>query len=331
MYNIIEHIEYLMMSHDCVVIPGWGALVAQYSESFYNPQAGHIEKPQRKLGFNASVNHNDGLLAQSLVRREGLSYSDALKFIAQSVSSFRQQLSQGNEVSLGRLGFFHSDSDGHIEFIPFYHETCNDNYFGLRSVKFRPLLEMAQEQANQAETSTTRPMTSRRLSMPRHYAQIAASIVALVCLTVLLTTPIIVNHDQQQLASLDLPKISGPHRQVIDWNHAKIDLAIGLPAEAVLDQQQAQEQAKIKAQHEAEQNLLLNEGGKYYLVISSLTSAQQVAAFKQSHPDLAAQMQVMKSRGKLYRIYVARSYDPAHLLKIRDQLPENYSDAWICH
>ena len=121
MFTLNDHIEYLMMHHDCVVIPGWGALVAQYSEPFYDASRSEMEKPVRRVGFNASVSHNDGLLAQSLVRRERLTYDEAVRFIDQSVTSFRQQLAGGGELSMGRLGFFHSDGQGRIEFIPFYH------------------------------------------------------------------------------------------------------------------------------------------------------------------------------------------------------------------
>ena len=33
MISMIEHIEYLMLSHDCVVVPGFGAFIAQHNES----------------------------------------------------------------------------------------------------------------------------------------------------------------------------------------------------------------------------------------------------------------------------------------------------------
>ena len=315
MYTIIEHIEYLLTSHDCVVIPGWGALVAQYSDSHYDPSAGRIERPRRKLGFNASVDHNDGLLAQSLVRREGITYNEAMRFIGQSVSSFRQQLSTGNEVSMGRLGYFHSADGRHIEFTPFRHEQSNDAYFGLRSVRLRPLAEEAARAEAAAvaaaafeQNDGTHPLWNRRV------ARIAASIAVLFCLTILLTTPIIVNRNQQNYASLNLPSVTKPQQQVLDVTPVATETA-----------QEAE--PAIEEPAEPASPLLLDEGGNCYLVVASLSSTKEVNEFFRMHSDLAANMQVLRV-GKYHYVYVARSYDAKHLYSLVPQLPKGYQ-AWV--
>lgn len=316
MYTIIEHIEYLLTSHDCVVIPGWGALVAQYTDSHYNSTRGLIERPRRELGFNASVDHNDGLLAQSLVRREGITYDAAIRFISQSVSAFRQQLSLGNEVSLGRLGYFHS-GDGHrIEFTPFNHVQSNDSYYGLRNVSFRPLAdETARAEAQAAAAAAfAQPTTSRSIAW-RRPLQAAASIVLLLCLTVLLTTPVIINRNHHQdYASLNLPSVTKPQQQVID-------MATSQPNRPCTE-----------ATHEPVKQvskLLLDEGGKSLLVVASFNTAKQAEGYKQMHPDLAEQMQVARVNARLYHVYVARSYDQSHLYSLRTKLPKGYEQSWV--
>ena len=317
MYTIIEHIEYLLTSHDCVVIPGWGALVAQYTDSHYNSTRGHIERPRRELGFNASVDHNDGLLAQSLVRREGITYDAATRFISQSVSAFRQQLSLGNEVSLGRLGYFHS-ADGHrIEFTPFNHVQSNDSYYGLRNVSFRPLAEeTARAEAQEAAAAAfAQPNTSRGIAWSRPL-QVAASIVLLLCLTVLLTTPVIINRNHHQdYASLNLPSVTKPQKQVIE-------MTAEAPAENV------ETEVAEKPVNPANQ-LLLDEGGKSLLVVASFNSAKQAEGYKQMHPDLATKMQVSRVNDRLYHVYVARSYDQSHLYSLRTKLPKGYEQSWV--
>lgn len=301
------------MSHDCVVIPGWGALIAQYSDSYHNPLAGRIERPRRKLGFNASVNHNDGLLAHSLMRREGIAYDSAVRFIEQSVSSFRQQLAGGSEVPLGRLGFFSSDNAGHIEFVPYYHEQSNDCYFGLRDVTLRPLEEQCVTLAEQHD--------KRIISFPRRYVRVAASIVALLGLTVLLTTPIIINRDHHDFAALNVPTVTMPQRQVIEWNDAE-------PAQAAAT---GAEQSVVQSDL-SQGGLLLDEGGDFYLIVATLSSAKQADAYIQSHPDMASHMRVqMLSKNKLYRVYVAQSPDRQRLETLRQQLPSRYADAWVWH
>lgn len=313
-----------MMSNDCVIVPGWGALIAQYSDSFYNEEAGVINKPQRKVGFNASVNHNDGLLAQSIVRREGITYDEAVRFIADSVTTFKQQLNAGCEVSLGRLGFFHSN-EGLVEFIPFFHESSNDEYFGLRSVNFKTLSQLRQEQ-EAAEQPITEPVVVRT-SWARRAMQIAASIIVLLALVPVLTTPVL--RESVNQASLNLPEIKKPARPIFNWDSAKADLAVTLPEQAL----EAEKAAKKIAQKEAKENLessiaSTSDSGRFYLIISSLSNEKQVNEYLGSHHDLG-ELKVLK-RGNKFRIYVARDNSADKLYKIKRELPERYHDAWVC-
>ncbi|MBQ7690815.1 MAG: hypothetical protein IJT30_06480 [Muribaculaceae bacterium] len=322
MFTLNEHIEYLMMHHDCVVIPGWGALVAQYSESFYDSNRRLLEKPVRQVGFNASVSHNDGLLAQSLVRREGLAYDEAVRFIEQSVTTFRQQLAQGGELGMGRLGFFHADSEGRFEFIPFYHEMCNDQYFGLRSVRFTPLEELERE----ADVAPAKPAEPARGAivrpnwLSRRVLQTAASVAVLLGLGVLLSTPVLVNRHPHDAASLSLPAVSVPHTTSVP--EATASQATTATARTAAETTHAQPPVAPGAE------LLLDEGGKYYLVVSTLTSTKQVDKFLEVHPELQGHTYVEHS-GKHYRVCVARAQDPAALYAFKNTLPKAYSQAWV--
>ncbi len=324
MFSLIEHIEYLMMSHDCVIVPGWGALIAQYSDSFYNEEAGIINKPQRKVGFNSSVNHNDGLLAQSIVRREGITYDEAVRFIADSVTTFKQQLNAGNEVSLGRLGFFHSN-EGLVDFIPFFHESSNDEYFGLRSVNFKTLAQLRKEQ-EEAEQPVVETVVVRT-SWAKRAMQIAASVIVLLALVPILTTPIL--RESDTFAGLNLPEIKKPTRPVFNWDSAKVDLAVTLPEQAIEAQKTVKPIAKKDDKANLETSLANTSGsGRFYLIISSLSTEKQVKEYLGSHHDLG-ELQVLK-RGNKYRIYVARDNSADKLYKIKRELPERYHDAWVC-
>ena len=95
MITITQHIEYLMMYNDCVVVPGWGALIANYAPS--QLQGDTMLKPRRSIGFNPSITHNDGLLATSIARRHGISYNEACNVIATGVASFKSQMATNIE------------------------------------------------------------------------------------------------------------------------------------------------------------------------------------------------------------------------------------------
>ena len=324
MYSIIEHIEYLMLNNDCVVLPGWGALIAQYSEAMHDHRQGCLVRPQRRVSFNASVNHNDGLLAHSIMRREGVTYDEAVRTITQSVQGLRRQLYREGEVSMGRLGYFQLRNDA-VEFMPFLGGVPCDDYFGLRSISVMPLAHEEQEGRQVAAVQWTE---GPQVSFVRRYWQVAASIVMLLGLTALLTTPIVVDK-QPSYASMSLTHVSKPHSQpVVDWSGVKADFVVGLP-QGKLGSTQSQAVASSSEKTSNPSNLLLDEGGKYSLVISTLSNLKQVSQYMAAHPDMAAHMQVEHASSKIYRIVVARSHDKSRLWRLREQLPPGYEDAWI--
>ena len=64
MISMIEHIEYLMLSNDCVVVPGFGAFIAQYTSSHNCAQNSTFTSPILKYpllvitNFQAIPSHN---------------------------------------------------------------------------------------------------------------------------------------------------------------------------------------------------------------------------------------------------------------------------------
>ncbi|MDE6465278.1 MAG: SPOR domain-containing protein, partial [Duncaniella sp.] len=60
MINLSSHIEYLLLRHDCVVVPGLGALLVHEVHARFDADSCTFMPPSRSLGFNPAVTHNDG-------------------------------------------------------------------------------------------------------------------------------------------------------------------------------------------------------------------------------------------------------------------------------
>ena len=313
MISIVEHIEYLMMRHDCVVVPGWGAFIANYSPAAYREDGtGLFERPRRSIGFSSSVDHNDGLLAQSLVRREGISYDAAMRHIADSVAAFRRQLDKGGEVSMGSVGYFRRVEGRYNEFVSFPHVQVRDRYFGLTDLDIKSLAMLEQEEAErQAAAVVEVPAEpARRNLFVRKATRIAASVVVLLGLGVLLSTPIIVDrsHDTASMA----PTVTAPQSQqlaptveqgVVNTGITRVEAYPGL--------------ARVG-----------NTSGKYRMVVATLRNQQELDAFKTAHADLVPYMKMLDYKGMMC-VYVASSDDYSQLMSLRDELPERLRDVWI--
>ncbi len=309
MISMIEHIEYLMLSNDCVVVPGFGAFIAQYTSSNNCAQNSTFTSPKRSISFNASINHNDGLLANSIAKKALIPYAEALKQIEKSTTICRQALSDGSEVPFGRLGFFISNAEGHIEFIPFHHELANDDFFGLQSFSFPTLAERNAQVATEetvSETYSEPEINIGRRNWFSHKAvQIAASIVMLVCLTFALSTPIIVDKPTHQLATLNVPTPTMPKHKVVKTEEISL-------------QKQVEEASEKKE---------ANSNGRYAIIICSLKKQSQVAQYFQENKDINP-ANVIKKNG-YYMIYFNRGDNYQELVKEAKQMPKPYTEFWI--
>lgn len=309
MISMIEHIEYLMLSNDCVVVPGFGAFIAQYTSSNNCAQNSTFTSPKRSISFNASINHNDGLLANSIAQKASIPYAEALKQIEKSTTICRQALSDGSEVPFGRLGFFISNAEGHIEFIPFHHELANDDFFGLQSFSFPTLAERNAQVATDetvSETYSEPEINIGRRNWFSHKAvQIAASIVMLVCLTFALSTPIIVDKPTHQLATLNVPTPTMPKHKVVKTE----EISLQKQVEAASEKKEA------------------NSNGRYAIIICSLKKQSQVAQYFQENKDINP-ANVIKKNG-YYMIYFNRGDNYQELVKEAKQMPKRYTEFWI--
>ena len=309
MISMIEHIEYLMLSNDCVVVPGFGAFIAQYTSSNNCAQNSTFTSPKRSISFNASINHNDGLLANSIAKKASIPYAEALKQIEKSTTICRQALSDGSEVPFGRLGFFISNAEGHIEFIPFHHELANDDFFGLQSFSFPTLAERNAQVATEETVSETYSKPEINIGSRNWFShkavQIAASIVMLVCLTFALSTPIIVDKPTHQLATLNVPTPTMPKHKVVKTE----EISLQKQVEAASEKKEA------------------NSNGRYAIIICSLKKQSQVAQYFQENKDINP-ANVIKKNG-YYMIYFNRGDNYQELVKEAKQMPKPYTEFWI--
>lgn len=160
MIRLQRHIEILLLTHDCVIIPGFGGFVAHLIPSRYNDEERLFLPPMRALGFNPQLQFNDSLLAQSYIEAYDLSYPEAQRTIDNEVSQLKQILSDEGEYHLTNLGMLRVNLDGNIEFDPCESGILTPISYGLDAYQFKrikdrkPLVEEAAAALAPIETVT---------------------------------------------------------------------------------------------------------------------------------------------------------------------------------
>ena len=108
----------MFFDYDCVIIPGFGGFVCNERPAWYDDDKEEMVPPSRDILFNPNLTHNDGLLAQEIIRFTGVSYSEALKLAEEEAQFISSKLKRGNSVKITGLGRLYSGDDGVNRFAP---------------------------------------------------------------------------------------------------------------------------------------------------------------------------------------------------------------------
>lgn len=135
---IIDHLEYLLRRHDCVTVPGIGAImVRQRAARFDSRNPLVLLPPARELAFNGALVESDGILETSVARRCGISFEAAARMVKEEADSLLHQLRDFGALMLGHLGELTFTQHQTIVFTPSDASEWDFRYYGLRPLYLR--------------------------------------------------------------------------------------------------------------------------------------------------------------------------------------------------
>ncbi|MEC7654277.1 MAG: SPOR domain-containing protein [Bacteroidota bacterium] len=108
----------MFLDYDCVIIPGFGGFVCNDRPAWYDDDKEEMVPPSRDVLFNPNLTHNDGLLAQEIIRSSGLSFSEAMKLAKEEAAFITAELLGGNQVEIQGVGRLYAGEDGVNRFTP---------------------------------------------------------------------------------------------------------------------------------------------------------------------------------------------------------------------
>lgn len=139
MIELDRHIEILLLSNDCVIIPEFGGFMAHHVDARFDDRDNTFLPPLRTIGFNPQLKMNDSLLVQSYIEAYDISYPDALNRIATEVNEIRQCLETEGKYELNDIGILYFSEDGIYTFEPCEAGILSPELYGLGGVVMAPL------------------------------------------------------------------------------------------------------------------------------------------------------------------------------------------------
>ena len=159
--SVIElerHIEILLLSNDCVIVPHLGGFMTHHIEARYDEHDSMFLPPLRTLGFNAQLNINDSLLVQSYIEAYDISYPEALQRIEDEVEELKQHLQNEGSYELNDIGVLTLNDDGNYVFTPCEAGILTPALYGLSSFEMKPLQTTAAQVVKAVPPVTEQPV-----------------------------------------------------------------------------------------------------------------------------------------------------------------------------
>jgi cell division septation protein DedD len=166
--DIRKCISDLLSLHDCVIIPGFGGFIGNYSPARIDPVHHTFSPPSKKLLFNVNLKQNDGLLAQAVAAEAGTSYNDACRMVDEMAATCRHELKSGKSYVIPGVGRLYSGREGNIQFEQEKNANLLPEAFGLASFISPPITRTAYIVRNERHQGIPgQGQEPRRITFPR--------------------------------------------------------------------------------------------------------------------------------------------------------------------
>lgn len=322
MITILEHIDYLLLEQDCVIIPKFGAILVEHIPATFSEENGAIVPPTCSVVFSQQISHDDDTLADFIAQINGISFDQAVGLINEDVQELKHLLEQGQIVTVNNLGALKM-TDGTVEFLPLESEVMSHEYTGLQGLTIPTLSELsASISDDNAEKVVEVPFAKKAL----RYASV---VITLIGLTILGTTPVVLDESNSDFASLSF--VRKQERLAKDIQTFRGKLAIAKPSD-----KDAMTEVDARYPHFNSVFTRVEDAqDQYYLVIAALANRNMAEKFISLCCDeIKPQLRILdKGNSKTYKVYISSSND-LNSLKSKmtsDELSSVVSSAWICN
>lgn len=238
MIGLNKHIEILLLSNDCVIVPDFGGFMAHHVDARKDIADGSFLPPIRSIGFNPKLVLNDSLLAQSYVEAYDISYPDAVKRIEDEVRELKQRIETEGSYDFDDIGKITLNADGNYEFTPCEAGLLTPSLYGLGSFEMDTIAELkakirqATDEAvslsiasthedNSLEANEERKHTTRIIALWRNVAVACIAII----LFLLIPSPL-VNNAQMAGTSIDTGLLDRVMPKNITYGQEKVSKAV---------------------------------------------------------------------------------------------------------
>lgn len=342
MNSLAAYVEMLLRKHDCVVLPGFGALLCNYVPAHFSDDNGFIiNPPSRNLAFNSLLSDSDGLLTSAISRSEGISYEAAVRRVNEQIEMMRGQLENFGELQFGNLGMFFSGSEKQIGFMPAKVPSINGAFYGLKPVEVMPVESQSvlNEQSAEIAEAVGERIGRRSVAWRAYATGIVASLAVIVTVALFFIPPIRVDRAMSTASIAPIPAETVNTVQLHEENTAILDvaaisdlisLAVGVKVTPDVVETDTVETIATEPVAQAIRKPLdtavrFNESDPYLVIVASFPTVAQADSYVMAHRSRS--LGILEKDGR-FRIYAATA--PTYAAANAQKALVGQNDAWVC-
>lgn len=331
--ELVNHIRDLLYHHDCVIVPGFGGFVTNERSARIDSASNSFYPPSRGVGFNARLDHNDGLLISYLSAKLSMNYVDTRKLVEEFSDEVNRKLESGRTVLFEGIGQFSAGRDRNLLFDPDPLANFLSDAYGLTFFRY-PVLEKTEPgrriRKKAAEARAGVRLGARKLL---RYAAIGIPLIAALTWGAM-------NTDVIREFSFDLSSLN-PFAAVVDSGirtspAADEDAPVAVYGDEAVSMRQAlmyeEENAGKHEEHDVPSTL--EEAGvparMHYLVAGSFRSRQNALVLRESLLSRGYRSEIVEPENGFYRVSLFASADPGEALQMLRQVRAmDNRDVWM--
>lgn len=322
--DITAFIRELLFGHDCVIVPGFGGFIGNYTPARIDKATSTFHPPVKLISFNRNLNHNDGLLVGRISESAKINYGDARNLVEEFVEDIRKRLSRGEKIVFDKIGSFINNQEGNVQFEPDREANYHLNSFGLTSFQVMPLegYDVRKRILKYTDKEPVRQSSASKILWR------AAVIIPL--LAAMIAIPLSTDIFKTKIQSTNLNPLAS-----VEFENNKEAVDKGKAADssvsAIQPGQTDEGRSVIKDSPVEEENVLPAESTKevFCLIAGSFRSQENAETLMKNLSDDGYKPELISGPNGFYRVSAMRCTGLSEASEKKDSIGRKYAGTWI--
>ena len=320
--SILTYLSSLLDEYNCVVLPDFGGFVANYQSARIDSNTNTFYPAQKEIVFNVSLKNNDGLLANEIAIREGISYKKAQSNVVALVGDLKDYLSLHKKIFIQDVGTLLLNNENKILFVQSSSKNHLLHSYGFDAFQLTPIQRTSVQEKIEEKIIA---LDKKQLpSNKKSWLKVAAIAIPLIGLSL-----IGINKQQQiktTYAEL-FPISSNTFVEHVESYHS-VENVLERPAINISDAISKIHQLKNQA---IDQQAKIVEEPQFYIIagaFSTRDNAEKLVRRLKSWTFKDARI-VGQNKNGLYRVSYAEFNKPHEVLINLEKIREMNPSAWL--